>query len=171
MTLSLFDIGGIRGDATFSECGMYRYDLERSNIGGELTAVVCMLNPSKAGAVVGDMTVTKLIGFAGPLNLARFIVVNAAALISTDPNELSTADDPIGPKNDEHIELALAQADLVIVAWGGGIELLAKARREHVLALLRSRGHELMCFGTTQDGHPKHPSRLAYSTPLVRFTG
>src|SRR5690349_4646743 len=169
MTLPLFDNGCISGAATFSDCGTYRYDLERSGLGGRLTALVCMLNPSKAGAVVSDMTVTKLIGFAGPLDLARFIVVNAAAMISTDPNELSAAADPIGPDNDKHIERALAQADLVIAAWGGGIELLDRARREHVLKLLRSRGHELMCFGTTGGGHPKHPSRLAYSTPLVRF--
>jgi hypothetical protein len=163
---------GIQGAAKFSDCGTYRYTLERSNLGGTRTALVCMVNPSKAGAVVSDMTVTKLIGFSVPLDLARFIAVNAAALVSTDPAELSEAADPIGPDNDQHIALALAEVDDVIVAWGASIDLLARrfpGRRRQVLGLLRSRGHKLMCWGTTAGGHPRHPSRIPYSTQLVRF--
>jgi len=171
MTLPMFD-PGIQGAAKFSDCGLYRYTLERSNLGGTRTALMCMVNPSKAGAVINDMTVTKLIGFSVPLDLARFIVVNPAALISTDPAGLCEAEDPIGPENDKHIELALAEVDDVIVAWGASIELLTRrfpGRRGQVLELLRSRGHKLLCWGTTAGGHPRHPSRIPYSTQLVRF--
>jgi hypothetical protein len=165
---------GVLGTAVFSECGRYRYRLERFNLPGRRTAVICMLNPSKAGADVGDHTIAKLIGFAGPLDIGRWIVVNPAALISTDPKGLLAADDPIGPDNDAHIIEAVCEADIAVVAWGNGVELLARAypeRVEHVLGLLRGEDRGLQCWGKTTKGHPCHPLRLAYTTPLEPFLG
>lgn len=171
MTLPLFDLG-IQGSAKFSDCGTFRYNLERSNLGGSRTALVCMVNPSKAGAVLSDMTVTKLIGFSEPLDLARFIVVNAAALISTDPAELEPQATITSSASAKASSMCLSLSGPIGSAAVLSIELLAKRfpdRRQRVLVLLRSRGHELMCWGTTAGGHPKHPSRIPYSTQLVRF--
>jgi hypothetical protein len=160
------------GSATFSPCGLYRYRLERRLPRGSRTMALVMLNPSKAGADEDDQTVTKVIRFSERIDVGRFIVVNAAALISTDPKGLARAADPIGPDNDRHILEAAREADIVVVAWGGGVSNLRgklATRPAQVLDLLRADGHELWCWGFTKDGHPRHPLMLRYSTSLERF--
>lgn len=105
-----------------------------------------------------------------PCRLVRFDLVNLSALISTDPEGLKGTADPIGPELSPHIDAALAEADMVIAAWGSLAARPAWLRHhgETVLRVL-TRLHDVRCLGKTADGSPRHPSRLAYSTPLELF--
>jgi hypothetical protein len=158
-----------RRNADISSCGLFRWRLERDNGRPGRTAVFCGVNPSKADAKVDDHTIVKLYGFGAPLNISRWIVVNEFAYRATEVDELKTAADPIGHFNDARIEQAFLDADLHIVGWGALAKLpnTLRTRWRDVVAIAERRGVELQCWGTSQDGHPRHPLMLAYSTPLV----
>jgi hypothetical protein len=175
MTLPLFNTSS----AVFSDCGRYRYRLERRLPTGSRTMSVTMLNPSIADATKPDPTITKLLGFCSRLDVGRLIVTNLAALVSTDPKGLTEVGDPIGVENDAHILAAAMDADLLIVAWGAGVTMLrglAADRVARVTEILRGRerlggdGREVWCWGTSKHGHPRHPLMLAYTTPLELFS-
>jgi hypothetical protein len=60
----------------------------------------------------------------------------------------------------------------VVAAWGalGGtpdLQRLLRERRDALLPLLD--GIPLWCLGKTQDGSPRHPSRLGYGVPMERW--
>ena len=60
----------------------------------------------------------------------------------------------------------------MVAAWGalGGspdLQRLLKERRDALLPLLD--GIPLWCLGKTQDGSPRHPSRLGYGVPMERW--
>ena len=137
----------IDGGATFSADGLYRYRLwrvlGRHPKGGDLSAVV------------------------------RFDIVNLSAWISTDPDGLfriGFGDDPFGPENQRHIDAALAEADIAVAAWGSLASLPPWMRYQGETVLRAfTRSHDVMCLGRTKDGSPRHPSRIAYATPLEPF--
>lgn len=160
------------GSAVFSAEGQYRYRLERGCAGTGPVVAGIMVNPSTAGAEVNDATIRKWLGFGRGLNAKRFIVGNKFAHVATDVRELRGVADPIGPANDEHIEQILRDADLHIVAWGPLAKLPKPFRNRwrDVVAIADRVGCRLMCWGTAQDGQPRHPLMLAYATPLVPWT-
>lgn len=157
--------------AVFSPCETWRYRLERV-VGNGKTAAGLMVNPSKAGAVANDPTIVKWIGFGRRMGIGRFIIGNKFAHVATDISELRTAADPIGPDNDDHIEQIMRDADIHIVAWGqlGKLPASLRGRWRDVAAIADKVGCRLMCWGTSKDGHPRHPLMLAYDTPLVEWT-
>ena len=73
-------------------------------------------------------------------------------------------DDPVGPENNEWLLRSIREAERVVVAWG--IHGSLHDREREVLELLPS---EVFCLGTTKAGKPRHPLRLAASTPLRRI--
>lgn len=164
----------VRGWAEFSPCGKYRYLLGREWDPGLPRVLVVGLNPSKAGADIPDMTVTKLVGFGERWGAGSFEVVNPFAYIATDPRYLHVNGiaglDIVGPDNDHFIDEAISRASKCVIAWGGdaGHKFL-KPRVVDVLAKLKSL--PLFCLDPTKDGFPRHPSRAPYSTPLVPFGG
>lgn len=162
--LALFDDTVMRGDAEFSECGRYRYRLERSWGSHAGPAVVfAMLNPSKAGAEVTDPTVTRCVGFTRRLGYDRLIVVNRAALVATDPDDLRkvAVSEACGPLNAEAVARACSEAAVVIAAWGA--HPFAKLAPPIVLPA------NAMCLGLTRDGAPRHPLYLPANAPLIPF--
>jgi hypothetical protein len=166
---------GIRGWAEFSPCGKYRYLLGREWDPSKPRFLSVGLNPSIADAVRADMTVTKLIGFGRRWEYGSFEIVNPFALIATRPATLLAAAYPlvtpaVGPENDAHIAGAIKRAKTCLIAWGGDAgKPVLKHRVAEVLDRLRAL--PLFCLGLTADGAPRHPSRAAYSTPLVTFDG
>lgn len=157
--------------AIISPCELFRYRLERV-VGPGLTAAVYGVNPSKADHKIDDQTIRKLYGFGKRLSIGRWLVGNPFAYRATDVKELTNAVDPIGPDNDRHIEQIMRDADLHIVAWGPLSKLPPRLRhRWRAIANIAERvGCQLMCWGTAQDGHPRHPLMLAYDTPLVPWS-
>lgn len=157
--------------AIFSPCRTWRYRLEREVGGSGPILAGIMVNPSIAGEEENDPTIVKWFGFARRMNARRFIIGNLAAGVTTDVRGLREIPDPIGPDNDRHIEQILHDADIHIAAWGPTTKLPAhlRTRWRAVVAIADRVGCQLLCWGTAQDGQPRHPLMLAYSTPLVEW--
>ena len=163
----------IESGAELSPCGTYRYQLWRKWGRGPI-AVFIMLNPSTADAHEDDPTIRRCIGFARREGCGGLKVVNLYAYRATDPKELIYGG--LHPpahertKNNSAISSALAMAKAhgspVIAAWGAGVRGFEE--EPYVVRGLADRaGVPLMCLGTTNAGHPKHPLYLAADTPLV----
>jgi hypothetical protein len=165
---------GMEPGAVFSACGRRRYLLCRHVGSGSRIACFAMLNPSVADAVHNDNTIARCIGFAQLWGCGWLVVVNLFPWISTDPLALYKAPEQLlDPKNrDYFVRAAHAAHDSggpVVCAWGahGGLidqDLVA-------LAWLRRDGIPAQCLGTTADGYPRHPGRIAYTTPLDPYPG
>lgn len=157
--------------AVLSPCGLYRYRLERSCLGGSRTACIVMVNPSTADASADDATIRKLRGFAERNDIGRIIVVNKLAYRATDVRDVANALDPIGPDNDRHIEQAVRDADLVIVAWGpvGKLPPYLRRRWIEVVAIVQRHRTAIHCIGVAQCGHPRHPLMTSYATPITEW--
>lgn len=157
--------------AIISDCGKYRYRLERHGLSGAGAVAWIMVNPSTADAQADDPTIRRVIGFSERLGAGWAIVGNKFAYRATDVKDLRTAPDPRGPENDAHLEAIMAAAPLVIVAWGPLAKLPPVLRRRWrtVCQIADRTGTKLMCFGTAQDGQPRHPLMLAYDTPLIEW--
>lgn len=162
----------MRGAAEISPCGVYRYNLIR--VWDEEAPRICfvLLNPSTADGKIDDNTLRRGIGFAKAWGYGSVEFVNLYAFRATDPSVLRRAAenmDVIGPENDNWIAEAARRAEKVVLAWGANKVL--PVRPGVVIALLKSCGHKLWCLGKTQEGHPKHPLRLAKTTPLEPWEG
>jgi len=143
--------------AGFSRDGRYRYTLGRRWAPGGRRVCFCLLNPSTADARVLDPTLTRCLGYARRWGYSCMDVVNAFALRSTDPAALRGDLDPVGPRNDAAIRRGGARADLVVAGWG--VHATLGDRHQRVRSIL-ARVCDPQCFGTTKDGHPKHPLYL-----------
>lgn len=171
MTETLFDgfeQETVRKHARISQDGQYRYSLHREwRQGNERPYWVTfvMLNPSTADANNDDSTIRRCIGFAKALGATGLAVVNLYAFRATQPADLWTADDPVGPENDAELETFLKMAAghhfPVIAAWG------ANAKPDRVARLLQMRGSDrLQALGVTKDGAPRHPLYLPASAEM-----
>lgn len=155
--------------AIISPCGQYRYRLDRRiDMHSRRVIAWIMVNPSTADAVVDDQTIKKVIGFSAANGFGHAIVGNLFAYRSTDVAALATATDPVGPDNDAHLRYILADADTLVFAWGAGNKLPASLRnRWRAMAnMAKEVKFSPYCLGTCNDGHPRHPQMLGYSTPL-----
>ncbi len=155
--------------AIISDCGRYRYRLERDGAGRGATAVI-MVNPSTADAEQDDATIRKLRGFGDRNGWGRIIVGNLFAYRATDVRELGRVTDPIGPDNDNHLIQILAECDQVVCAWGpiSKQPKLQRNRYLNVLTLIWGAGLTPLCIGpAAKCGHPKHPLMLGYDLPIA----
>lgn len=154
--------------AVISPCGRFRYRLERHALSGAGAVAWIMVNPSTADATEDDATIRKVRGFSERLGAGWFIVGNLFAYRSTDVRQLAKAADPIGPDNDDHLRAIIADAPVVIVAWGPTAKLPASLRRRfyRVARIAEEAGRELLCLGTAKDGQPLHPLMQPYSAEL-----
>lgn len=160
----------LQGSAILSDCGKYRYWLERGEKDAPYVAWV-LANPSTADAEKDDPTVRKARGFTGRWGYKRFVFVNLFAFRSTDPKGLLKAQNPWGPDNDDYIRRAVSGAQFVVLAWGNAVVKPLRERcrvvAKHVLSA-RQQEH-VKCLGYTADRQPRHPLMLAYSTPLEEY--
>lgn len=157
--------------AIISDCGFYRYRLERHGLSGAGAVAWIMVNPSTADAKADDPTIRRVIGFTERLGGGWAVVGNKFAYRATDVKELRTARDPKGPENDTHLEEIMRAAPIVIAAWGPLAKLPPNLRRRWrtICAIADRAGAKLMCLGTAQDGQPRHPLMLASDTPLIEW--
>lgn len=155
--------------AILSSCGGYRLRLERDLEQPGPTVAIFGVNPSTADATINDQTIRKDMGFGRKLGWGRIIKGNKFAYRATDVRELAKAFDPIGADNDKHIEQIMRDADKHVMAWGPLTKLPKRLRRRwlEVLMIADRVGCPLYCFGTANDGQPRHTLMLAYETPLT----
>jgi hypothetical protein len=156
-------------NAIISPCGNYRYALYRPIPGvsrKHLPVLFIMLNPSTADAVKDDPTIRRCIGFADRLGGSELTVVNLFALRATDPGELLTAADPVGPRNDEFLLEEIARhrskevPGIILCAWGANPMAV---KRQHAI-----KG-DFHCLGLTKKGAPKHPLYLPWDSPVGEY--
>lgn len=154
--------------AVISDCGQYRYRLDRDSNSLIATAII-MVNPSTADADEDDHTIRKLMGFAARRSWGSIVVGNLFAYRSTDVRALADVDDPVGPENDRHLIAIAEHVDKVVYAWGPMSKLPRRLRARYleVHGIFRMAGHRPDCIdGPAKDGHPKHPLMLSYDSKI-----
>lgn len=158
-----------KNGAVISECGHYRYLLWRTlfdSVKPPIDCVFVMLNPSIADATKNDPTINICVDFCMRWGFSRLVVVNLFALIATDPKKLKADPEPIGPLNDDYINMAVWQSDRVICAWGANCEM--DDRHERVKEMLISVPG-VYHLGLTKKGHPRHPLYLKRTTVPIQW--
>lgn len=148
--------------AVISDCGLYRYRLDRGWGDGPTMGFV-MLNPSTADAEADDPTIRRCIGFAKREGCGGLIVVNLFPLRATKPADL-WATDPLTRMGGQPAELefhrAVKDADILVAAWGADTR-----RAEHWI--VERFGARMVCLGKTKSGAPRHPLYVRKDAPLV----
>lgn len=174
--------------AILSECGRYRYRLERGpfncndlfevasdgvyELRGKVVGFFGV-NPSTADSTEDDATVRKWIGFCKAWGAKRFIVGNVFAYRATDVKKLLNDPEPaFSLVNQEHLKSIARDADILVPCWGNRAKVPVELRHifDATLGLLQQTGKPLMHFGLTDSGDPKHPLMLGYSTPLTPWS-
>jgi hypothetical protein len=149
------------GDAIISDCGTYRYLLQRFWNYRLETVCFVMLNPSTADAQVDDPTIRRCIERAKHMGFGSLEVVNLFALRSTDPTALKRHANPIGPENDERIIDSAKVSNMVICAWGEHGKYMDRGAK--VKAMLKNNGITPYALKVSKSGQPSHPLYLPYS--------
>ena len=158
----------VKRAASISECGTYRWTLQRRWAAGERVCWI-MLNPSTADAERDDPTVLRCMAFSRSWGYGGLIVVNLYPFRSSKPAECRrwAEWDQNGPdyyardalhRNKDVVALAAKRSALVVAAWGAGNwdDMWSQQVAEAV-----SGGEQpwssIFCLGLTADGSPKHP--------------
>lgn len=144
--------------AEFSDCRTWRYRLWRIWDDTKPYANFIMLNPSIADENMPDNTVTRCIDFAKRWGYGGLYVTNLFALVSTDPEGLYRAADPVGPSNNLAIQETAQRAGVVVCAWGNHGAFID--RRDAALKMLRAAGVKLSYLRMNGTGEPAHPLYL-----------
>ena len=154
-----------------SDCGTYRYTLERDVAMDGPLFLFIGVNPSTADATADDATVRKWIGFTKKWGGSRFIVGNVFAFRATDVKALASVDDPYGPDIGDHITSIIEDADILVPCWGNTTKVPPQLQDafDVLMDALVSSGKPVRHFGQTNAGDPKHPLMLAYDTPLLAW--
>ena len=174
--------------ALISDCGRFRYTLSRRwtgdrdrpclpGLGGEGRSTlnrVCFigLNPSTADGTEDDATVRRWIGYATAWGYTGFDVVNLFAWRATQPKELLTVEDPVGPRNDYWIGECARRAKLVVCCWGSLTDKppVAQTRVAEVYRQLKQADRVAYALKLTQDKQPAHVLRLRRTLRPVPLT-
>ena len=171
----------VRSNAVFSDCGRYRYWLERIwNLDAPILPWV-LLNGSSADSARNDPTVRRVIGFTRRWQFGGLWLVNAYAAMATNPRDLLAMDDNAGPRNRHFVQRTIRDAwrharklretqELpVIVGWGNHGARGGQDRR--VLDWIGRTGVpvRLQCLGVTKPGCPRHPLYCAADTERVDY--
>jgi len=152
----------ISKSASLSECGMYRYTLERSwafldgstLVLGKGTCCFVMLNPSTADGTQDDPTIRRCINFARSWGYDKLVVRNLFPWRATDPRDLFNAETVIGGDRGNQELLNALDADLVICAWGASVPFRRDLEALEMFSRFPKRLH---CLELTKHGKPRHP--------------
>jgi hypothetical protein len=160
--------------AVFSANGFHRLRLDRAVQVEGRTIAFFGVNPSTAGHTVNDPSVCKWIGFTMLNGGRRFILGNLFTWRSPDVRSLRylQTEAHAFEENDAMLRQIAAEADMLVPSWGS-MQKVPKAlryRADEVLELLRSTGKPIYHLGLCQDGNPRHPLMLPYSTELTLWT-
>ncbi|WP_239422037.1 DUF1643 domain-containing protein [Bacillus sp. CGMCC 1.16541] len=160
----------MKREAIFDETGTYRYSLSRkwSDV-NERKVTFILSHPSTADEHKDDSVTKKCLFFAQKWGFGQMEIVNVFGYQAYHHGVLRelSKEDAIGYDNDRYLSYAVADADLIVVAWGE--HCVMHGRHEEVKALLR--GASTFCFGMTKQKYPRHISGVSYGTTLKSFSG
>jgi len=146
--------------AIFSEDRKYRYALWRVwNINRTILLQIG-LNPSKAGEIRNDPTITRGMVRADREGFGGFLMANLYGLVSTQPEALLKNGNSVGEFTDYYLEEMIKVSDRQLCGWGSF--KLVRQRASVVLGMIK----EPYCLGVNTDGQPKHPLYISYDTPM-----
>lgn len=151
----------------YSRDMVFRYAFGRwwGDIDLETTAIWVLLNPA-----TGDTerrprpTLNRCIARSRERGATGLAIVNLFAFRHTDPKQLRTAADRVGPANDATLRELTSAGLETVVAWGAHGRLAGRSR---AVAPLLSHP---MCLGTTRHGEPRHPLYVSLDARLVPWT-
>lgn len=165
-------IDNVDVSAKFSDnkrIGRYRLEVvHKKRLKKAKTVCVVMQNPSKADEGVADKSVQAIekVVFEKKYkeldNIGRLIIVNQFAAYQT--NDFKGDDNLKDDKNDKEIELAIKEADIILIAWGCSNKY--KARKEYIEGLIRKEQNKKKkkVYRTSI-----HPSRVKYEGFIIPF--
>jgi hypothetical protein len=163
----------LRGRATLSEDGLYRYTLHRilpSPVRWVRTVLFVMLNPSTADATIVDPTLATCLQFARVWGCTDLALGNLFAYRSTDWKACQRVADPVGPGNDAHLVALARSAVIIVCAWGSHAKEIHPLRARAVVKLLREATDvPLYALALNKDGAPRHPLYVPTTTDAVLF--
>lgn len=167
-TLPLLD--DVTADASLSPCGTYRYLLSRKwqPQHGPNIVLWIMLNPSAADADVDDPTLRKVQKFARAWGYGGVLVANVYALRSSEPDDLLTHPDPVGPANDDVLTTMFDAQGIGLVVAGWGTKAGAQ-RVQTITGAAWKAGRTIHAVGITKGGHPQHPLYVKDEATPVLF--
>lgn len=165
--------------AFFSKDKIYRYYLSRQ-WSTALPLVVIMLNPSTANEFKNDPTVARVETIAKNAGYGGYIVLNMAAYRATDPKDMLSQHDPVGPLNAKVIRTTLGQVvgrwrqkPQILLAYGNNIERIQRKvdydRTLHDIMRSCNRYGKLVQLQGTKKGHPQHPLYIASGKSFERY--
>lgn len=160
----------IIGTADLSTDHVYRWELTRTWDRSKGRVCWVMLNPSTADERDDDATIRRCTGFARSWGYGGIVVRNLYALRSTDPANLWTHPDPVGPSNTTYLNRC-ALDELVVCAWGA--HGARDGRGDHVVLALAAQldllGRVPHHIGLTKDGQPRHPLYVKATQRPIRW--
>jgi hypothetical protein len=142
---------------------------------GEKNLFVVGLNPSTASEDKPDLTLSKVIGFATKNNYDGFVMLNLYPKRATDPTELPKVESQNEMiQNFSEIKNLLEEFEGfdILASWGENItrrDYLTKSLIEINQIVENSKGMWKKIGELTKSGHPRHPSRIAYSEKINEF--
>ena len=155
--------------ATFSEDRAYRQLLWRVWEEDAKFLNVIGLNPSRAGEIESDPTITRQIERAKRLGCGGLLMTNAYDLVATDPKDMKKHPKPLSEAADEAIVAAAKRTDasggIILAAWGRNV---SEKRWVELMSLLA--GFDLHCLGVNADDSPVHPLYVGYDVVPQRYT-
>ena len=147
-------ISRLKNTAYLSSCRNYRYALWRTWDANKPRVLFIALNPSTADETHDDPTLNRCINFAHEWGFGGLSIGNLFAFRSTNPKQLKSLDDPIGPSNDRWLIKLDRESTLTVAAWGNHGKYLKRA--DHIRQSLKN----LYCLQINITGEPAHPLYL-----------
>lgn len=163
-------------DAVFDGDNKLRLTLRREWKPGP-SALVAMLNPSNGSVTRDDPTLRRLTEIMDGLGFGGYTVVNWSPFISSDPKAMLEFMHRVYgaqqhgrftryamKKNIETVARVASALDTTIAAWGNDFpasmsagDALSAYTAQFLTTIMREGQCDLMCFGVTKHGAPKHP--------------
>ena len=158
----IIDLSILKG-AIFSDDRKYRYALWRVwNINRPILLQIG-LNPSKAGEIISDPTITRGVVRADKEGFGGFLMANLYAYVSTNPDALLKNGDFIGEHTDYYLRQMIEMSARQLCGWGSFKPV--QNRASVVLNMIQ----DPYCLGINRDGQPKHPLYVGYNVSMVKY--
>ena len=123
--------------------------------------VTILANPAKYDAYGENATTRSVMGIACRNGFGSVILVNLDPRLSSKPLAKGPLNDG---RNGKMLQVALGQGHPVWIGWGATMWPAAEA-----WMAVRPRNCKIVSLGKTRHGHPKHPGRKPYDSPLVAW--
>lgn len=157
-----------RAGAVFSQDRRHRYVLWRVWDAARPRAFVVGLNPSVADETRDDPTMRRLRGLLTENGYGGFTMANLYDRVTPYPRELVDGD-LFGPDRHRVLAAEMGKCQAAVAAWGA--HPLAEKGALGMMVMLSAHQLEVLCFGVTQSGMPRHPLYLPAGTKLERYEG